>query len=411
MFGFFPRFIGIRYSGAKQRNQLVSFISGISILGLGLGVGLLLTVLSVMNGFDRELREKILGVMPHGAIYHRYGIEDWKPIADQLSSDPNIIASAPFIELKTMLSYKTKATPALLYGVDINEEHKVSIIQDFIGIHTFKQLDNSKSIIIGSGIAKKLGVNINDSIVLLVPSKSNVQQLPKFKSLKIIGLIQSNTEVDHSLAITSLSTAAELSDHPNKISGLRVKVNDLFSASESLYQATQKLSYGFYYSDWTRSHGNLFHAIQMSKNMVGLLLFLIVAIAAFNVISTLVMIVIDKQGEIAILKTLGATRQEIIAIFMVQGTLIGAIGTVLGIVIGIIGSICIQKVVGWLEAIFNIQFLNSDVYPINYIPAEMWLSDFVGVAIASLALTLLTTVYPAWMAGKVEPARALQNDM
>ena len=411
MFGFFPRFIGIRYSGAKQNNQLVSFISGISILGLGLGVGLLLIVLSVMNGFDRELREKILGVMPHGAIYHRFGIEDWKPISDQLNSDVNIIASAPFVELKTMLSYNSKATPALLFGVDINEERKVSIIQDFIGNDTFEQLDKSNSIIIGSGLAKKLGAKIGNSIVLLVPSKSNAQKLPKFKSLKIIGLIQSNTEVDHSLAITNLSTAASLSDFPNKVSGLRVKVNDLFSASETLYKATQKLSYGFYHSDWTRSHGNLFHAIQMSKNMVGLLLFLIVAIAAFNVISTLVMIVIDKQGEIGILKTLGATRQEIIAIFMVQGTLIGAIGTLLGLVLGVIGSISIQNIVGWLESILNFQFLNSDVYPINYIPAEMWFSDFIGVAIASLTLTLLTTIYPAWMAGKVEPAKALQNDV
>jgi lipoprotein-releasing system permease protein len=411
MFGFLPRFIGLRYSGARQRNQLVSFISGVSILGLCLGVGLLLTVLSVMNGFDRELREKILGVMPHGAIYHRYGIDDWHTLSSKLMTDENIIATAPFVELKTMISFRAKATPALLYGIDIEQESKVSIINNFIPASSLEQLSSNKSILIGSGIAKKLNVNVGDHIQLLIPSKINSQNTPKFKSFLVAGLITSKTEIDHSLMIINLAAASQLSDHPTKVSGIRIKSNNLFSVTDSLHKVVQDLPYGYYYSDWTRTHGNLFHAIQMSKNMVGLLLFLIIAIAAFNVISTLVMVVIDKRSEIAILKTLGATRRDIISIFMVQGTFIGCIGIFLGVLLGVAGSLSIKSLISWIELFFNIQFLNSDVYPVSYIPSEMWIGDFIGVALAAFVLTLLATIYPAWMAGKVEPAVALQEDI
>jgi lipoprotein-releasing system permease protein len=406
------RFIGLRYTGSKSSSQLVSFISGISIAGLSLGVGLLLTVLSVMNGFEREVKTKILGVLPHGAIYHRYGIDDWQSLQSQINQHPNVQHSAPFVELQGMLSKGKKVVPSAIYGIEPSQESKVSELANYIApLQQQEFADNPDSILLGQGIAESLGVSPGDKVQLIIPSQSDHQTAPKFKALTLSGLIESNTELDHSLAVLHLQSASALSPYPDKVSGLRIKANDLFSAPDTLYKLARQLPYGYYTSDWTRTHGNLFHAIQMSKNLVGLLLFLIVAIAAFNVVSTLVMVVVDKQADIAILKTLGASRSDILAVFMVQGTMIGVIGTAIGLVLGLLGSLSAQSLVQFLESLLGVTFLNSEVYPINYIPSEIWLSDFIIVATASLLLGLLATLYPAWLASRTEPSEALRFEV
>lgn len=412
MIRFVSLFVGLRYAGARRRTQLVSFISGLSIAGLMLGVGLLLTVLSVMNGFEKELRDRILGIMPHGAIYHRDGVEDWPALQQRLLENPNFLAAAPFVELQAMLSVGKKVKPTALYGIDVEEETKVSVIRDFVDAEVLQMLAHSNQgnnhIVLGAGLARSLKLTTGDRMSVLVPNGRNTRELPRFKPMVLAGVIESGTELDYTLAIVSLDTASELSEFPGRVSGLRVKAADLFAAPDAIYRQVRSMEYGYYGSDWTRTHGNLFHAVQMSKNLVGLLLFLIVAIAAFNVVSTLVMVVVDKQSDIAILKTLGASRGDIMATFMVQGTVIGAMGTGLGLVLGVIGSLTAQDLVAGLESLLHIQFLDAEIYPVSYLPSQMQSADFVLVALVSLSMSLLATVYPAWRASKVEPAEVLR---
>lgn len=410
----FSLFVGLRYAGARRRAQLVSFISGISILGLMLGVGLLLTVLSVMNGFEKELKERILGIMPHGAVYHRYGVDNWKALQQRLEINDDIVAAAPFVELQAMLSAGKRVKPAGLYGIDAEAEARVSVISQFISDDVFQQLSGAKlsqpGIVLGKGLAESLAVDVGDRITVLVPNSRSARALPKYKSLTLIGVIESGTELDFALALLSLKTASELSEFPGKVSGLRVKTSNLFDAPSVIYNQIRSMEYGFYGSDWTRTHGNLFHAVQMSKNLVGLLLFLIVAIAAFNVVSTLVMVVVDKHSDIAILKTLGASRRDIMAVFMVQGTVIGALGTVLGVLFGVFGSLAAQDIVAVVESVFQVRFLNAEIYPVSYLPSEIQWQDFVLVSAVSLLMSLVATIYPAWRASRIEPAEALRYE-
>lgn len=429
----FSLFVGLRYAGARRRAQLVSFISGISILGLMVGVGLLLTVLSVMNGFEKELKDRILGIMPHGAIYHRYGVDDWLSLKQRLEANPSIQAAAPFVELQAMLSVGRKVKPAGLYGIDVAAESQVSVINQFVDESVFSQLaipqssDSLKKntaapndendvavqmpgIILGKGLAESLSVSVGDRITVLVPNGQGRRALPKYKSLKLVGVINSGTELDFALALMDLETASALSDFPGRVSGLRVKTANLFEAPSIIHDQVRAMEYGHYGSDWTRTHGNLFHAVQMSKNLVGLLLFLIVAIAAFNVVSTLVMVVVDKQSDIAILKTLGASRSDIMAVFMVQGCVIGALGTGLGVVFGLLGSVFAQDLVAFIEQLFHVSFLNAEIYPVSYLPSQVQWPDFVLVSVVSLLMSLLATVYPAWRASRIEPADALRYE-
>ncbi|GAB3110652.1 lipoprotein-releasing ABC transporter permease subunit [Aestuariicella hydrocarbonica] len=413
MIRFFNLFVGLRYAGARRRTQLVSFISGISILGLMLGVGLLLTVLSVMNGFEKELRDRILGIMPHGAIYFRYGIEDWPSVRDQLLENPEFIAAAPFVELQGMLSVGKKVQPTALYGIDVGSEQSVSVIADYVAPDVLEKLSaqeggDNNAIVLGAGLAKNLNAQTGDRLTVLVPNSRNARELPKFKPMYLAGVIESGTELDYALALMNMEAASELSEFPGRVSGLRVKTQDLFSAPDAIYRQVRSMEYGYYGSDWTRTHGNLFHAVQMSKNLVGLLLFLIVAIAAFNVVSTLVMVVVDKQTDIAILKTLGASRGDILAIFVVQGAVIGALGTLLGVGFGVVGSLVAHDVVNALQSLFHVQFLDAEIYPVNYLPSELQLHDFLLVAGVSLLMSLLATLYPAWRASRVAPAEALR---
>ncbi|MBU3070374.1 lipoprotein-releasing ABC transporter permease subunit [Aestuariicella sp. G3-2] len=413
MIRFFNLFVGLRYAGARRRTQLVSFISGISILGLMVGVGLLLTVLSVMNGFEKELRDRILGIIPHGAIYFRYGIDDWSGVQETILENPDFVAAAPFVQLQAMLSVGKKVKPTALYGIDIDSEGDVSSVAGFVDSTVLEKLKSSgeepnNAIVLGAGLVENLGLKIGDRITVLVPNSRNAHELPKFKAMFLAGVVTSGTELDYALALINLDTASQLSEYPGRVSGLRVKTRDLFAAPDIIYQQVRSMEYGYYGSDWTRTHGNLYHAVQMSKNLVGLLLFLIVAIAAFNVVSTLVMVVVDKQTDIAILKTLGASRGDILAVFVVQGAVIGTVGTVLGLVFGVVGSLVAHDFVAGLEKLFQIKFLNAEIYPVSYLPSQMRLEDFVVVACVSLLMSLVATIYPAWKASRVAPAEALR---
>ena len=411
MFNPVPLFIGLRYTRSRRSSQLVSFISAISIVGLSLGVGLLIVVLSVMNGFEKELRERILGIVPQAALYHRAGLEDWQDLQRQLLLDPSVKGAAPFVQLQGMISFRAEAAPVSIYGIEPHFEAQISVVENYLPAGALQLLSqNAAGLILGKGVADKLGLEKGKRVTLIVPQPRLKNRPPAFIQLDLLAILSSGTELDNSLALINLQTASELSPFPGRVAGLRLQFDNLFEAPGKINQIVGSLPFGYYGSDWTRTHGNLYHAIQISKSLVGLLLLLIIAIAAFNVVSTLVMVVVDKQGDIAILRTLGAGSRDIMTIFMVQGSLIGVIGTGFGLIVGLSLSLCVQDLVAWLEHILHIQFLKSDVYPISYLPADIRASDVAVVAITALVMSFLATLYPAWRASQINPAQALRYE-
>lgn len=406
-------FIGLRYTLARRRNRSVSFISAIAMVGIILGVALLITVLSVMNGFDRELRQRILSIVPQVTLYHRDGLQDWPDWREQVLQTEGVAAATPFVELQAMLHSKGQTRPALIYGLDDEFEATVSIIDQYLKPATLQALNaDSELIALGSGLAEALELTLGDAVTLILPrrdSEGGQRAAAQVRRVKVADIFATGTELDHSLSLLGLASAAELTTKQGA-SGLHLRVDDLFAAPAVASVLRSQLPFGFYINDWTRTHGNIYTAIRMSKNLVSLLLFLIIAIAAFNVVSTLVMVVVDKQGDIAILRTLGMTEREVMTTFVVQGTLIGVLGTLLGALLGVLLSLTVADMVAALERVFAIQFLQSDIYPVSFLPAALQAGDVVLVTTVSLLMSLLATLYPARKAARVQPAEALRYD-
>jgi len=412
IFNRFTFLVGARYGISRKHSQLVSFISRLSTAGLVIGVALLIVVMSVMNGFDHELRERILGIMPQATIYHREGISDYESLIKQLKQqDKRILAAAPFVQIQGLFNFQKHVAPVNLFGVDPTQETKLSTLEQYLPPNTFLQLNqNPQAVIIGQGIADKLKVKPGDKITLIIPRSSDANAAPGILMLDVVAILKSNTNVDETLALMNLTAASQASQFPGKVSGVRLQVTDLFEASTVVVSAVNQLPVGYYGSDWTRTHGTIYEAIHMSKNLVGLLLLLIIGIAAFNLVSTLIMVVVDKQGDIAILRTLGASSKEIIGIFMIQGGLIGLIGTTIGAILGVLLSWVVTDLIAGLEKLLGIQFLHSDVYPISYLPSDLYWSDVAQVCATSLFICFFAALYPAWRASRVQPAEALRYE-
>ena len=404
-----PWYIGLRYTASRRRNQLVSFISLLSMLGLVMGVALLVIVLSVMNGFDRELRERILGIMPQATVFHRQGLSDWQQQTENFERHPEVIAAAPFAQMQGLAANAGQVTPVSLYGVDAAREQRVSRIAEFVRGTALTELAPD-DVLLGQGAARRIGVREGDMITFVAPDRDDASALPAVATFRVAGLIATQTEVDNGIAISRMDTAQSVAGLGAHVSGIRLKLSDLFNSRAVLRDLMSDLSYGFYGSDWTRSHGNLYQAVQMSRKLVGLLLFLIIAIAAFNVVSTLVMVVVDKQGQIAILRTLGASPRTVMGVFIVQGAVIGLVGTGVGLLLGVLGAYWVTDLVAWLEATLGVHFLASDVYPVSYLPSDFKWRDCANIGAISLAMSLLATLYPAWRAARVQPAEALRYD-
>jgi len=334
-------FIGTRYTRAKRRNHFVSFISLTSIIGLALGVVVMIVVLSVMNGFDREMRDRVLGMVPHATIESGEPISDWQALADKVRQNPQVAAVAPFTQMQGLLTNNGQVQKVLLNGIDPAQERKVSIIDRFMQQGQLDALaPGSFGIVIGDKAATKLGVGLGDKLTFVAPevSVTPAGMFPRMKRFTVVGIFHVGAgELDGYLGLTNIDDLARLHRwKPDQVQGLRLKFDDLFQAPRTAWEIAQQLGDSHYYArDWTRTHGNLYQAIKMEKAMIGLLLLLIVAVAAFNIISTLVMVVNDKKGDIAILRTLGATPGQIMAIFMVQGSVIGVVGTLIGAAVGI----------------------------------------------------------------------------
>lgn len=406
----FTWLIGRRYAVSRRHSQMVSFISSVSIVGLVIGVALLITVLSIMNGFDRELRERILGIMPHGAIYHRDGIKDYEALAERVRQRPGVTSATPFVRLEGLLSHRREVSPVSLYGMPPGERESLAVLSEYLPEDIWRSLaDSTRGVLLGAGLARSLAVSTGDKLTLVVPSRDG-RGAPAIQALEVLAVFDTGTELDNNLALTTLTLASGLTAHPGAASGIRLQVADLFQAPHQVRTLLYELPAGYFSSDWTRTHGNLYQAIHMSKQLVGLLLFLIIAIAAFNLVSTLIMVVVDKQGDIAILRTLGASSVEILRIFMVQGGVIGVVGTSIGVLLGVTLSYWVTDWVQWLEGLLGIQFLHSDVYPISYLPSDLHWPDVVRVAGTALVLSLVASLYPAWRATRVQPADALRYE-
>jgi len=400
-----PLFIGLRYFALGGRNnRLVSFISLLAMGGLVLGVGLLIVVLSVMNGFDRELRERILSVVPHVQLIHSEGVSEWQQQAALLAEQPSVTEVTPYAEVNGLIHFRHNSRPIQLLGLS---PEAIPAGIDAVLAEASVTIPGDNQLLLSEVVASALNVEVGQRITVIL---LGAEGATRAVSLTVAGLFATHTEMDQVFALGSLQQVAALAGLDGLAQGFRVQIDDQFNARNQGYALLETLPYGYGFRDWFQTHGNLYQAIQLSRNMVGLLIFMIIAIAAFNVISMLMMSVMDKRRDIAILQTLGLSRPEIVRLFLTQGALIGLFGIAVGVIFGVLGCYWVADFVAWMESLFGVTFLSTEIYPIDYIPVDMRLADIVSVAGAAVVLNLLATLYPALRASRMVPAEELRYE-
>jgi lipoprotein-releasing system permease protein len=413
----FELMVGRRYLRSTD-NRFLSFISLISMAGVAIGVAVLIVVLSVMNGFEHELRSRILSLTSHATMTaFGDGLEDWPALRSRALQNPRVAAAAPFIEVETLLIADRDgggSNAATLRGIDPSLEAGVSSLGERLTSGSMRGLQpGAFGVILGEELAHKLGVQTGDSVVVAV-ARGNVTPagvLPRLRRFKVAGIFRSGMyEIDATLAVVHMVDAARLLRLGDRVSGLRLAVQDPYQAPLAVREVAAELGGGLYVEDWTQRNANFFRSIELTKRMMFFILLLVVAVAAFNIVSTLVMAVKDKQPDIAILRTIGARRSSVLAIFTTQGTVIGLLGTLGGVLLGVLLSMNLESIVHGVERVFGVHFMDASVYLMSDLPARVEPHDVLLIAGTAFALCCLSTLYPAWRAATTDPARALRHD-
>lgn len=415
-----PLMIGLRYSRARRRNGFISFISMISIIGIALGVWALITVISIMNGFEKELRGRILDVASHVTVTGPNGwLQDWQMLDDQIqqisqNAEHTLVGQAPYILGQGLATLGNSVNGALIRGVLPEREASVSAVFDHLDSGDISDLQAGEyRVLLGDQLAYKLGVAVGDKVTLVAPQGQSTPAglLPRMRRFTVAGLFNIGMyEYDSTLAIVHIEDAARLYKSKGQVSGIRLKLEDVYQAPYVSRTLLSELGYQYYISDWTEQHANFFRALAIEKRVMFIILFLIVAVAAFNIVSTLVMVVTDKQSDIAILRTLGLSPSKVMGVFFVQGVTSGLIGTVIGVVVGVLTALNVDVIVPFLENLLGFQFFPADVYVISDFPAELHWNDVWLIGIMALGMSMLATLYPAYRASKTQPAEALRYE-
>ena len=410
-----PLFVGLRYTRARRRNGFVSFISASSMLGIAIGVTALITVLSVMNGFEKELRDRILGMVSHATVQDFEGsLDNWPELLPELTERQDVVGAAPFIRGEIMLSRGSAVTGSLLRGVDPALEGSVSRVAESVVQGSMEQLEpGAWRIVLGHRLAAELGVGVGDSVNAITPEvrASAAGVVPRMRRFEVGGIFDVDmAQYDGSLALIHLQDAQRLLRMEEGISGIRLEFTDLMMAPQRVRDIAQSLPGNYRVSDWTMEHQSFFRAVAMEKTVMFIILMLIVGVAAFNIVSTLVMAVQDKQADIAILRTLGARPRTIMGIFIIQGSLLGIIGTLIGVAGGVALALNVESIVPAIEGLLGVEFISGDIYWISDLPSDLRMEDVWRITTAAIGLSLIATLYPAWRAARTEPAEALRHE-
>ena len=404
--------LALRYTFAFGQGHLSTFLASLSMFGLVLAIALLIVVLSVMNGFDREMRERILSLVPHVTLYSHAPMQDWEATRATALQHPGLTTVAPFTQFDALFMRGAAIETAQGIGLSLVEPSTQALLASLDAAAAAAFATRDDALVLGAGIAERLAVDLGDTVTLVVPGGGLTGDTgqTRFKALQLAGIVRTGTELDQGVAVVHLALASELAGLGNAVSGLRVGTDDLFAVSQIGWELVNQLPVGHYATNWMMTHGNLYSAIQLSRDLVSILLFSIIAVAAFNVVSSLVLVVFDKQDNIAILRTLGASSADIAWIFVLQGAFIGAVGVLLGSALGAVATHLVPGLVRGLESLLDIRFLDTDVYPVSFVPVDLLLHDVLLVGAVALLMCLLAAVYPARRAAALAPALVLNQD-
>jgi lipoprotein-releasing system permease protein len=411
-------FIGLRYVRSRHSKGFSSFISASSTIGIAIGVMVLIIVLSAMNGFERALATHLLSIVPHAEVVAvNSPIRQWPKSVSRIEQNPHVIAAAPFVKTQGMMQKSAALKGVEIRGVDVMLEPQVSAISGYMIAGKWQDLILENGVIIGAGIARKLSVQVGDKVQLLLPpanlnnqknSKSQQFPVPMTQQAIIVGVFKFGGTIDDTQVFINLAKASELLGYQaDEVQGIRLKVDDVFAAPQIVREVAYDFDFYVYMLDWTRSHGHLFNDIQLVRLVMFIVLVLVIAVASFNIVSTLIMAVNDKKSDIAILKTMGAKSSTIMASFMFQGLMNGIVGCLLGASLGILISLNLTDIIRATETALSVEFLSSEVYFIDFLPTLLRQQDVINTVITALMMSLLATIYPAWRATKVEPAQVL----
>lgn len=408
-----PLYIGLRYMRAKRRNQFISFISAFSLIGMALGVMALIVVLSVMNGFDREMKERILSVIPHGYIDQTPALQDWQGLAAQVEQHADVLGTAPYIASNAMVSYAGGFEAIELQGIVPEAETRVSIVDQRMLVGDMAALQPGEyGIVMGRLLASRLMLTPGDKVRVTSPdiTITPMGAFTRSRSFTLVGVFEVKAQVDSTLALIHLEDAQKFLRQPG-VQGLHVKTRDLYSAGRVMSELRQSLGEAhFRVKDWSQTQGSLFQAVKMEKIVVGALLMIIIAVAAFNIVSSLVLMVADKRSDIAVLRTMGLSARQVMAIFIVQGSAVGCIGTLIGALAGCVIALSLVSIMSFLESVLGLQVFDPEVYFINQLPSLLLWQDVVFICGMALVLSLIATLYPAYRAAQIEPAEALRYE-